>query len=134
MSAWLFHNVGTKISALVLALVVWSYFFAVREGISFTMGTTKLLSEVPVQVLESPLSMLDVRVSPDRVEVVVRGPRDLIGGLEPGDLKVFVEVRGLEKGRYTLPVRIYADGRIAVISRQPETVVAIISDESPRAP
>lgn len=121
-----FSRIGIKISAFVLALVVWLYFFAAREGISFTMGRTRRLS-VPVEVLESPSSMVDVRVTPNDVVLKVRGTRGHIKDLGPEDLKVFVDIKGLRGGSYALPVRVYSSRPIKIISREPETVTATIT-------
>lgn len=121
MRKWLFQNGGLKISAFITALVIWFYFFTAREGISFSMGSTRILI-VPVEVLQSPSSMLDVQVLPGNVEVVVRGPNEIMAGLGTGDLKVFVDVKGLKRGHYTLPVRIYTLSPVKVVSRMPQTV------------
>ncbi len=122
---WVFQNVGLKISAFITALVIWSYFFAAREGISFTMGSTKIL-KVPVEVLQSPSAMLDAGVFPGKVEVVARGPNEVMASLGTEDLKVFVDVKGLEKGHYTLPVKIYTVSPVEVVSRVPQTVRVLI--------
>ncbi len=121
MRKWLFQNAGLKISACITALIIWFYFFAAREGISFSMGSTRILI-VPVEVLQSPASMLDVQILPGNVEVVVRGPNEIMAGLGTGDLKVFVDVKGLKRGHYALPVRIYTLSPVKVVRRVPRTV------------
>ena len=123
----LFQNAGLKISAFITALVIWFYFFAAREGISLTMASTKRLT-VPVEVLQSPSSMLDVRVLPDNVEVVARGASEVLAALGTGDLKVFVDVKGFKRGDYTLPVRIYTVSPVRVVSRVPQTVKVVIRE------
>ncbi len=127
MRKWLFQNAGLKISAFITALVIWFYFFAAREGISFSMGSTRILI-VPVEVLQSPSSIMDVQIDPGNVEVVARGPSEIMAGLGTGDLKIFVDVKGLKRGRYTLPVRIYTDSPVKVVRRVPKTVKVLIRD------
>ncbi len=127
MRKWLFQNAGLKTSAFITALVIWFYFFAAREGISFSMGSTRILI-VPVEVLQSPASMLDAQILPGNVEVVARGPSEIMAGLGTGDLKVFVDVKGLKRGRYTLPIRIYTDSPVKVVRRVPQTVKVLIRD------
>lgn len=127
MRRWLFQNAGLKMSAFITALVIWCYFFAAREGISFSMGSTRILI-VPVEVLQSPSSMLDVQILPGNVEVVARGPDEIMAGFGTGDLEVFVDVKGLKRGHYTLPVRIYTLSPVKVVSRMPQTVKVLIRD------
>ena len=130
MNRRLFQSAGLKVSAFVLALVIWFYFFAAREGISFTAGRTRVL-DIPVEILEPPSSMFYIRVVPNYVEVAVKGSKEIIDGLSPEDLKVFVEVKGLREGRrYILPVRIHTGFPVKVVSREPQTVTAIITSKS----
>lgn len=126
MKSWLVENTGIKVSAFVVALIVWFYFFATREGISFSTGRTRTLI-VPMEVLESPSSLFIVKVVPNYVDVVVKGPSVLISNIEPEDVNVFVEVKGLRKGRYILPVKIRAVSDVTVVSREPQTVTVIIT-------
>lgn len=125
MSRWLIHNIKIKILSVVLALIIWLYFFAAREGVSFTAGKIKKM-DVTVEVLGLPLSTSSIKVVPNYIEVTVKGPARIISLLSPEDLKVFVEVKGLGKGHYTLPVRVYRGNRINIISKNPQTVTAII--------
>ena len=120
-------NVGIKISAFLMALVIWFYFFAAREGISFAKGSTKTIM-IPVKALQSPSSMVDVWIFPDSVNVTVRGTRETVAELGTEDLKVFVDVKGLSRGLYTLPVRIYSVSPVKVISKEPQTVRAAIKE------
>ncbi len=129
MSRWLIHNIKIKILAVVLALIIWLYFFAAREGISFTAGKIKKM-DVAVEVLGLPLSTSSIKVDPNCIEVTVKGPARIISFLSPEDLKVFVEVKGLVKGHYTLPVRVYTGNRVDIISKNPWTVTAIIDSPS----
>lgn len=126
MKGLLIRNIGIKISAFLVALIVWFYFFAAREGISFTAGRTRALV-IPVEVLERPSSLFTVNVAPNYVEVLLKGPNELVANLDAEEVKVFVEVKGLGKGRYTLPVKIRAIERVTVVSREPQVVTVLIT-------
>ena len=126
MNRWLIHDIKIKILSVVLALIIWLYFFAAREGVFFTVGKIKKM-DVIVEVLGLPLSTSSVKVVPNYIEVTVKGPGRIISVISPEDMKVFVEVKGLGKGRYDLPVRVYAGNRINIISKNPQTVTAIIN-------
>lgn len=46
-----------------------------------------------------------VRMTPDKVSVVVRGARATVGSLSAADVVVYVDLSNLSRGRYVLPVR-----------------------------
>lgn len=45
------------------------------------------------------------RLVPDRVDVVVKGPRETLARLEPSEVPLFVDLASLGPGRYYLPVK-----------------------------
>lgn len=51
-----------------------------------------------------------VSLSVDKSEVRLSGPYSLVNKLEEGDVNVYVDVTGLEKGQYELPVSVAIDG------------------------
>jgi YbbR domain-containing protein len=76
---------------------------------------------VVVQPMNAVPSRLPQIVPPD-VTVLVRGDRDVLAELAPGAVLVYVDLAGLGRGIYTLPVKaVEADG-FAVVRTEPETV------------
>ena len=51
-----------------------------------------------------------VTLSVDKADVRLSGPYSLVNKLEEGDVNVYVDVTGLEKGQYELPVAVSIDG------------------------
>ena len=51
-----------------------------------------------------------VTLSVDKSDVRLSGPYSLVNKLEEGDVNVYVDVTGLEKGQYELPVSVAIDG------------------------
>lgn len=51
-----------------------------------------------------------VSLSVDKSEVRLSGPYSLVNNLEESDVNVYVDVTGLEKGQYELPVSVAIDG------------------------
>lgn len=51
-----------------------------------------------------------VTLSVDKADVRLSGPYSLVNKLEEGDVNVYVDVTGLEKGQYELPVSVAIDG------------------------
>ena len=64
----------------------------------------------------------DRQVVPSAVSLSVRGRRDLVEGLAPASLNVFVDVAGLRPGRYNLPVSVEAPRDVEVQRIEPATV------------
>ncbi len=121
------HNAAFKISAVVLSAMVWFYFFAERERLSFRIGSGGSLT-APVQVLDHPHSHYRARINPPAVEISARGPREILRNLDPEDLKVFVETKGLASGVYYLPVRVFTPLPVAIVSRTPSHVEVTIRE------
>ena len=91
----LFSNLGIKLSSLALALALW-FSLGGWEGFSFLSGKIRL--EVPVKVLGFPFSSLQVKVNPDKVKLVLTGPRSTLKRLTDRNVIPFVLVEGFKKG------------------------------------
>jgi YbbR domain-containing protein len=63
--------------------------------------STQVFQQVPV-VVEGLRPGMIARLSPETVDVIVRGPLLYVESLQPDQLRVWVEVRDLERGTYTL--------------------------------
>lgn len=61
-------------------------------------------------------------LEPDAITVGVRGPRDLVRALEAGAVEAFIDVSGLEPGRYNLPVTVESNADIGVTRIDPSRV------------
>jgi YbbR domain-containing protein len=65
---------------------------------------------------------LSAQVKPVLTEVTVRGARDAIQGLRPGDIAAFVDLVGLGPGRYNLRVQVDPSQSFGVSSIDPTLV------------
>ena len=82
----LLKNRGLKIAALILAVVSW---YAIRGAINFE----SLVKDVPMVVrLNSGWAVLDR--STDVVDVLFRGSRDEVVGLNRMDMELVLDLRG----------------------------------------
>jgi YbbR domain-containing protein len=61
-------------------------------------------------------------MTPAQVSVNVRGSRDALNTLEPGELDASVDLEGLPPGQYQLPVRVVAPERVSVVKVDPSRV------------
>lgn len=81
----------------------------------------RTLTNVPISVRNEAPGM-SVRLSPSRVTVVVRGTRDAVLALDPGDVKAFVDVSNLSGGRYVLPVKGEPGANPGIVRTEPASI------------
>lgn len=63
-----------------------------------------------------------LRISPNRVAVVVRGAREVLERMAPSMLEASVDLEGLGQGQYQLPVRVVPPQHVTVIRVEPAQV------------
>lgn len=107
------NNIGYKLLAILLALMLWYYVAGQRDPF---VNRTFLRSVEPrglssELVLASPL--------PD-VRVTVRGMKSLIQNIRPDDVHVYVNIPRQEAGETLLPVRVEVPLGIQVLGTDPE--------------
>ena len=83
----------------------------------------RTLPAVPVRVGESRRT---VSVEPEAVRVDVLGPRDLVQVLDETAVEAFVELAGLQPGRYNLPVTVESSPAVGVTRIDPSRVTVIV--------
>jgi len=117
ISRLLFRNPGTKLTALLIAVVTW---FALsgerRERIS------ERTYRIPLSVVNVPRGTMIVSPVPDAVDVRVRGPFTPLRQLEPGKLEAVVDLADAAPGekRYPLePADINVPAQVEVIAISP---------------
>ena len=80
----------------------------------------RTIADVPIGARGDRASTAALK--PPRVAVIVRGPRDVIDGLQPVELEASVDVEGRAAGDYQLPVRVVAPNRVTIIEVEPAQV------------
>lgn len=65
---------------------------------------------------------LRAQVTPVLTRVTVRGARDAVQGVRPGEIEAFVDLAGLGSGRYNLRVQVDPSQRLGVSSIDPAVV------------
>ncbi|MGH9364699.1 MAG: CdaR family protein [Thermoanaerobaculia bacterium] len=89
----LFRNLGTKLLALTIALVVWFVFSAQRrERIS------ERSYRIPLSVVNVPPQTLIAAPLPSTVEVRLRGPFTALRQLEPEKLEAVIDLLNAPRG------------------------------------
>lgn len=85
--------------------------------------TERVLFSVPVQAGGGTRA---AAIEPDSIAVGVRGPRDHLEALEDSALGAFVDLEGLQPGRYDLPVTIVGNAGIGVTHIDPSRVTVTV--------
>ncbi len=63
--------------------------------------STQVFQQVPI-IVEGLRPGMSVRLSPEAVDVILRGPLPYVENLRPDELRVWIDVGDLERGTYTL--------------------------------
>jgi YbbR-like protein len=89
---WLvLHNAGIKLLSLVAAIGLW---FFVNAG----ERDTELSLQVPVELRNVPPNVMLVSPRVDFIDLVVRGPRTLLSRIQPDQLSMALDLRGVRPG------------------------------------
>lgn len=87
------------------------------EGVSVA-GEQSVLVQISIAALESsqPLSLnleviglspgLQVVLAPESVDLIISGPLPILDALQPGDIRVFLDLTDLEPGQYAIEPRV----------------------------
>ncbi len=116
------------------------------EGVSI-VGEPSVVVRVSVDPIESSITVtrpvqlqglgadLFASASPPTVDLILFGPVSILDGLGPDDVRVVVDLLGLETGTHQLePELIVASPEVSVQSILPDTIEVTISTEPPPTP
>jgi YbbR domain-containing protein len=81
----------------------------------------RLVEQVPV-ILRGAARGRRVSASPRQVAVTARGPGNLVRNLSPQAVPAWVDLSGLQRGQYNLPVRFDPTGQYSITAVQPQHV------------
>ena len=125
-------DVGWKLFSVVLATVIW---FMVRpvsrepakSGNPLAASVPRTFTNLPVVVMSSAADVRAFKVKPDTVRVTVSGRREIVDALTERDLRVTVDLTGIESAR-GLQARVTVavpPGVTFIAARPPEVDVVV---------
>lgn len=96
------HNWQRKAVALISALIVWLF-------VNASITDTKTLPNVPIRIVNLPpdktiQGLLPNRLLSKRITLTLRGTKDVIQELEPGDLEVLLDVSTADSNDWVVQV------------------------------
>lgn len=92
--------------------------------------SSKSFENIPVRVLGVPEKTLSIYLDPTKVTMNLKGPLRLLEGLKPENIMAYVEVTGLKKGNYDLPLKVYFPADISLKGESP--IIHVIIEEVKR--
>lgn len=87
--------------------------------------SSRTFENIPVQVLGVPEKTFSIFLDPAKVSINLKGPLRLLEGLKTEDVLAYVEVTGLKKGKYDLPLKVHYPADISLKGESPTIHVII---------
>ena len=108
-------NLTAKIIALIMAINLWVFVMNEQNP------PVETSMDIPLEVRNLSNSVIAVDI-PESVRVKVRGPRTLIIGLSPKDIKSYVDLKGLADGGNTAKVNTAIPANFELVEVSPEKI------------
>ncbi|MBU9888886.1 MAG: hypothetical protein KTQ49_03325 [Candidatus Omnitrophica bacterium] len=86
----------------------------------------KEFRDVPVRVLNLPELNRDVELLPEKITFILKGSKRLLEKLSPEGLLAYVDLSGLKKGEYELPLQVVLPEEVSMKNEQPILVKVVI--------
>ena len=86
----IFDNLGLKISAVLISVLLW--FFVTSRG------QTEMSIQVPLEFKDVPVGLGIANTSAKSVNVTIKGQERIMRNTKPGDIRVFVDLAKAKKG------------------------------------
>ena len=116
-----FDDFWLKLFSMALAVLIWLTvtFASQKEGVT----KERVFSAVPVQVVSTSADVRSFQANPDRVEVTVRGDAKSLDSLQAENLRVRVDLTGLEAAsKLRKTVEVSAPAGITCLKAAPQEV------------
>ncbi len=129
-----FYDFWLKLFSLTLAVLIWiTVSLAIQKEVSPAAGLTLTTPgrvtfyHLPVVVLSSASDVRTFKVNPKEVEVTVEGDTKRLQSLQPQDIRVIVDLTGIESAReLTKRIEVSTPAGITHVLVAPQEVQIII--------
>ncbi len=121
------RNWGLKILSFFIACMIWFYVSG-EEGADIARRREKevTIRNVVVKVVHPSSFILRSELDPKHISVKTRGTSHIIDKLDTKSILVFVDVTGLSKGKYVLPVQIKLPANVKLVQIIPPTTKVVL--------
>jgi YbbR domain-containing protein len=126
----IFYDLWLKLFSLALAVLIWFFvYFAIQKGHPLLISETKerRFGNLPVMVMFAAEDVRSFRVIPSAVEVVVQGDPAILKNLQSKDIRVMVDLTGIEAAHLRKRVEITQPPGVTHAHATPGEVEVIIT-------
>jgi YbbR domain-containing protein len=126
---WMTEDFGWKLFSVFLAVVIWITVHKIREEpeASVAFGDGNTYGDVPVGIVSATADVHDVRVVPNKVDVKVSGPPDIMETLQANRIHVFVNLTGIDSAHdLQRPVEVSLPRGVTLVSVDPPQIIVTI--------
>lgn len=125
------RDVGLKVFALALAVLIWTTVHAILEGgtesPSLGLVTLRTFRDLPVWVVAPAADVRAFRVMPAKVDVTVRGEQEILNQLTPRELRVTVVLTDITMARdLRQRVEVATPPGVTLVRVTPDEVAVIV--------
>ena len=119
---------GWKILSVALAVAIWLTVHTISEHAAKRVNplnglVTQTFPAVPVLVVSTAADVREFKVTPATVQITVSGKPDAVTALDPRQIRVFVDLTGIEAARdLRKRVDVSTPAGIAFVSAMPADV------------
>lgn len=121
----LYNNLFVKILAFFLALILW--FYVTGDRLPDPQEVTRTIANVPL-VWRNLDERLEVMEIPSEVDVIISGSSEIIYGIRPQELEVYVDLRDLGEGTHRLTPNALVPRGIRVENYRPAQVTVVLEE------
>jgi len=131
-----FEDFWLKLFSLVLAILIWvTISLAIKKEVSPvpTPGqptVEKTFFNLPVVILSSAEDVRNFKVNPKEVEVTVQGEAKLLQSLSSKDIRVMVDLTGIEAGHVRRRVQVSTPAGVTHVHVSPQEVEVIFPSKA----
>jgi YbbR domain-containing protein len=129
MRDWLTKDFGWKLFSVFLAVVIWLTVHKIREEpeISAALGVGNTYGDLPVSVVSATADVHGVRIVPNKVDIKVSGPSDIMGTLQANRIHAFVNLTGVDSAHdLQRSVEVSLPRGVTLISIDPPQLIVTI--------
>ena len=99
MKKLLFENLGLKISAVLIAVLLWLFVTS--------RGQSEMSLEIPVEFKDVPVGLGIASTSAKMVNVTIKGQERVMKNVRPTDVRVFIDLSKAKKGEGSFRISQY---------------------------
>ena len=126
MRDWFIKDLGWKFFSVILAVAIWLTVYKIRSESETTASAgfqdTAKFGNVPVLIVSAAADVRDFRVKPATVAVTVSGAPDTIDRLQASQIRVFVDLTGIEAGSLHRRVEVSMPSGLSLVNIEPREV------------